>query len=324
MRRGASVLANDSLLLLTALIWGMAFVAQRVGMEHVGPFTYNAIRFALGSLTLLPVVAIRGKRPAPPPPAAGRSGQESRGVPRAVWGVLPAGLVAGAILFFGSSFQQAGLVTTTAGKAGFITGLYVVLVPLAGLLWGQRAGWSSWTGAVLSVIGLFLLSVTDSFTIERGDLLVLIGAFFWTAHVQVVGLFSPRIDAFRFSCLQFAVCALLCAAGAALTEQVTLAGIRAALWPILYGGVMSVAIAFTLQVVAQRHAPAAHAAIILSLETVFAAVGGIVVLGEGLAPRGAVGCAIMFCGMIVSQVPQIAASLAGRRTPRVDSSSGRL
>jgi drug/metabolite transporter (DMT)-like permease len=301
MRRAASVLANDSLLLLTAVIWGMAFVAQRLGMEHVGPFTYNAVRFALGSVTLLPLIIIRGNRVSLPlPGAAGRR-----------WGAIPAGLIAGGILFFGSSFQQSGLVTTTAGKGGFITGLYVVLVPLAGLFWGQRARWSSWAGAVLAVIGLFLLSVTDALTIGRGDLLVLIGAFFWAAHVQVVGLLSPRTDPFRFSCVQFVACSLLCACGAALTEEVTLAGIRAALLPILYAGVMSVGVAFTLQVVAQRRAPAAHAAIILSLEAVFAAVGGILVLGESLDARGAAGCAIMFAGMIVSQVPMIAASLAG-------------
>jgi drug/metabolite transporter (DMT)-like permease len=310
MRRAASVLANDSLLLLTAVIWGMAFVAQRVGMEHVGPFTYNAIRFALGSVSLLPLIAIRGNRAAAAIVLPGPGPGSSPASPKR-WNAIPAGLIAGVILFFGASLQQTGLVTTTAGKAGFITGLYVVLVPLAGLLWGQRAGWSSWAGAILAVAGLFLLSVTDAFTIGRGDLLVLIGAFFWAAHVQVVGLLSPRTDPFRLSCVQFAACSLLCAAGAALTEEVSLAGIRAALWPILYGGVMSVGIAFTLQVVAQRRAPAAHAAIILSLETVFAAIGGILILGEALSARGAAGCLIMFSGMIVSQAPLIAASLAG-------------
>ena len=310
----------------------MAFVAQRLGMEHVGPFTYNAVRFALGAITLLPLIAIRGNRPAgrQDPLGAeaamiagpGRVAKRWRAIRSTVrrtgdgedavtWRAVPAGLIAGGVLFFGASFQQMGIVTTTAGKAGFITGLYVVLVPLAGLFWGQRARWSSWAGAVLSVAGLFLLSVTDAFTIERGDLLVLVGAFFWAAHVQVVGLLSPRTDPFRLSCVQFAACSILCACGAALTEQVTMEGIRSALWPILYGGVMSVGIAFTLQVVAQRRAPAAHAAIILSLETVFAAIGGILVLGESLGARGAVGCAVMFSGMIVSQVPMIAASLAG-------------
>jgi drug/metabolite transporter (DMT)-like permease len=228
------------------------------------------------------------------------------------WGAIPAGLLAGAVLFFGASFQQSGIVSTTAGKAGFITGLYVVLVPLAGLLWGQRAGVSAWIGALLSVAGLFLLSVTDNLTIERGDLLVLISAFLWAAHVQVVGWLSPRVDPFRLSCVQFMVCSLLCAGGALLFERPDLDGIRAAAWPILYGGVMSAGIAFTLQVVAQRSAPPAHAAILLSLESVFAAIGGSAVLGERLGARGVSGCTIMFMGMIVSQIPLVASSLAPR------------
>lgn len=305
MRRTASVFANDSLLLLTAAIWGLAFVAQRAGMEHVGPFTYNALRFALGALSLVPLILIRGTPAAPRQPLTGK--------PVHAWGAISAGLLAGGVLFFGASFQQAGIVSTTAGKAGFITGLYVVLVPLAGLLWGQRAGASAWIGALLSVAGLFLLSLTDALTIERGDLLVLISAFLWAAHVQIVGWLSPRVDPVRLSCVQFIVCALLCAGGALLFERPALDGIRAAAWPILYGGVMSAGIAFTLQVVAQRSAPPAHAAILLSLESVFAAIGGSIVLGERLGARGVSGCALMFMGMIVSQVPLVASSLAPRR-----------
>ncbi|MGA2640822.1 MAG: DMT family transporter, partial [Spirochaetia bacterium] len=172
MRRPGTVFANDSLLLLTAVIWGMAFVAQKMGMDHVGPFTFNAVRFALGALVLLPFALTKGPWSAPPagPDVKGRSGA---GIRPSV-GALPAGLIAGAVLVFGASLQQIGLVSTTAGKAGFITGLYVVLVPLSGLLWGQRAGWSAWTGAVLCVAGLFLLSVTAAFTVERGDILVLV------------------------------------------------------------------------------------------------------------------------------------------------------
>jgi drug/metabolite transporter (DMT)-like permease len=304
MRRTASVFANDSLLLLTAAIWGLAFVAQRAGMEHVGPFTYNALRFALGAISLVPLILIRGTPAAPRQPFTGK--------PVHAWGAIPAGLLAGGVLFFGASFQQAGIVSTTAGKAGFITGLYVVLVPLAGLFWGQRAGASAWIGALLSVAGLFLLSLTDALTIERGDLLVLISAFLWAAHVQIVGWLSPRVDPVRLSCVQFIVCALLCAGGALLFERPALDGIRAAAWPILYGGVMSAGIAFTLQVVAQRSAPPAHAAILLSLESVFAAIGGSIVLGERLGARGVSGCALMFMGMIVSQVPLVASSLAPR------------
>jgi drug/metabolite transporter (DMT)-like permease len=308
MRRTGVILANDSLLLLTAVIWGLAFVAQRMGMDNVGPFTYNALRFALGSLFLVPLILVRRAHA-----AGARIVEQPRGTPGGSrrMGSLVAGLLAGGVLFIGASLQQIGIVHTTAGKAGFITGLYVVLVPLAGLLWGQRAGWSAWVGALLSVAGLFLLSVTDTFTMERGDLFVLIGAFFWAGHVQIVGWLSPRTDPIRLSCVQFAVCSLASAIGALATEPVSLAGITAAALPILYGGFLSVGIAFTLQVVAQRRAPPAHAAILLSLESVFAALGGGLVLGERLGARGAVGCAIMFAGMVVSQVPLIASSLAG-------------
>jgi drug/metabolite transporter (DMT)-like permease len=302
MKRTGSVFLNDSLLLLTAIIWGMAFVAQRMGMEHVGPYTYNAVRFGIGSLSLLPLIAVRRRRAHPTEKA-----------PASPMSALTAGLIAGAVLFFGASLQQIGLLTTTAGKAGFITGLYVVLVPLLGLLWGQRAGWSAWAGAGLSVAGLFLLSVTDAFTIQSGDLLVLIGAFFWAGHVQVVGWLSRRTDPIRLSCVQFAVCSCASLVAALLFERPNLGGILAAAWPILYGGFMSVGVAFTLQVVAQRHAPPAHAAILLSFETVVAALGGALLLGERLAARGIVGCAIIFVGMIISQTPLFLVSLAGVR-----------
>jgi drug/metabolite transporter (DMT)-like permease len=219
-------------------------------------------------------------------------------------------LIAGVVLVFGASLQQIGLVYTTAGKAGFITGLYVVLVPLSGLLWRQRTGWSAWMGAVLCVVGLFFLSVTASLTVERGDLLVLIGSFFWAAHVQVVGWLSPRTDPVRLACVQFAVCSAASTGGALIAEQVSMAAILAAAGPLLYGGILSVGIAYTLQVVAQRNAPPAHAAILLSLESVFAAIGGSLLLGERLDARGALGCALMFSGMLVSQAPAIAASLA--------------
>jgi drug/metabolite transporter (DMT)-like permease len=269
-------------------------------MDHVGPFTYNALRFALGALTLAPVILIRG--------AYGSRLQPLPGNRARPWGAIPAGVLTGIVLCFGASFQQAGIVWTTAGKAGFITGLYVVLVPLAGLLWGQRTGASAWAGAFLCAAGLFLLSLTDALTIERGDLLVLVSAFLWAAHVQVVGWLSPHVDPFRLSFVQFAVCSLLCACGALLAEKLDLDGMRAAAWPILYGGVVSAGIAFTLQVVAQRKAPPAHAAILLSLESVFAAIGGSMVLGERLGARGVAGCAIMFTGMVVSQVPLIMSS----------------
>jgi drug/metabolite transporter (DMT)-like permease len=309
MRRAATVLANDALLLLTALIWGLAFVAQRIGMDHVGPFTYNAVRFAIGAVFLLPFALTRG--PWSAKPAGDDDKHRSIHDNRPAIGALRAGLLAGAVLVCGASLQQIGLVSTTAGKAGFITGLYVVLVPLSGLLWRQRTGWSSWSGAALCVVGLFFLSVTASFTVERGDLFVLAGAFFLTAHIQVVGWLSPRTDPVRLACVQFTVCSLASAGGALLFEQVGVAPILAAAGPILYGGLLSVGIAFTLQLVAQRSAPPAHAAILLSLESVFAAIGGSLLLGERLGVRGTLGCALMFAGMIISQAPAIAVSLAG-------------
>lgn len=300
MNRAASVAANDSLLLLTALIWGVAFVAQRAGMQDVGPFTYNAVRFALGAVSLLPLVLLRGRKVPTVP--------DARPVRP-----LVAGLVAGVVLTFGASLQQVGIVTTTAGKAGFITGLYVILVPLSGLLWGQRAGAGAWVGAALSIAGLALLSITDTLTIQRGDLIVLVGAFFWAAHVQVVGIFSPRTDPLRMACVQFAVCSFASAAVAVAMEHPSVAGITSAAGPILYGGVLSVGIAYTLQVVAQRSAPPAHAAILLSLESVFAALGGSLLLGERLGPRETAGCVIMFGGMLAAQAPLLFSSLAARR-----------
>jgi drug/metabolite transporter (DMT)-like permease len=314
MTRRPGVLANDALLLLTAAIWGFAFVAQRVGMEYVGPFAYTAVRFALGSIALAPLVFLerRAARRAPDAHTDTAVAAAATPAPRPI-SPLAGGLLAGAVLFGGAILQQAGLVWTTAGKAGFVTGLYVVLVPLAGLLWGQHPGWSRWLGAALAAAGLFLLSVTRSFTLERGDLLVLVGALFWTAHVHVVGWLSPRTRPVALSCVQFAVCSVLSCIVMLFTERITGAALQAAAAPILYGGLVSVGVAYTLQVVAQRRAPPAHAAILLSLETVFAALGGWLVLGERLSPRGLTGCVLMLAGMLCSQLPVLVPALRPRR-----------
>ncbi len=279
-------LAN-SLLLITAAVWGLAFVAQRVGMDYIGPFTFNAVRFALGALVLGGIVRARqgrGARLALPRESAAR------------------GLVLGLVLFVASSFQQVGLVYTTAGKAGFITGLYVVLVPLAGaLLLGERHGVQVWLGAGLAAAGLYLLSVTGAWQMEKGDLLVLVSAFFWTAHVILVGRWTVTHDSLTLAALQFAAVALLSGAVAAGWESVTFAGLQGAMWAILYGGLISVGVGYTLQVVAQQYALPAHAAIIMSLEAVFALLGGVVLLGESVSMRGMVGAALMLAGMVVSQ-----------------------
>jgi drug/metabolite transporter (DMT)-like permease len=308
MHPSLAVLANDALLLLAAAIWGFAFVAQRAGMEHVGPLTFNAVRFSLGSLALLPLVLAR-RQAARRGGAAGGAGRPGPAVslPTVSFSSpihpVPAGLLAGVVLTGGAMLQQVGLVSTTAGKGGFVTGLYVVLVPLAGLFWGQRAGWPRWVGVVLAACGLYLLSVTSRFTIERGDLLVLAGAFFWTGHVLLLSWLSPRTDAVALAFVQNAVCAVLSGAVMPFVERPSLEAIRAAAVPILYGGLLSVGVAFTLQVLGQRRAPPAHAALLLSTEAVFAALGGWWLLGERLGARGLAGCALMFAGMLCAQLP---------------------
>ncbi len=280
--------AANSLLFVTAAIWGFAFVAQRAGMTHVGPFTFNGVRFGLGTISLIPLLVWSERRQRDPV----LNGK------KAFWGCVAAGVA----LFCGASLQQVGLVYTTAGKAGFITGLYVVLVPILGIALGLRSDAGTWVGAFLAAVGMYLLCVTDRLTIQTGDLLVLVGAFFWALHVHVIGWLSPRMNPIKIAAVQFGVCSLLSLITAAMIETIALAGIRAAALPILYGGFMSVGIAYTLQVVAQKHATPAPAAIILSLEAVFAALGGWWLLGEVLSVRGLMGCLLMLTGMLLSQL----------------------
>lgn len=284
-KREISVRRANLLLLLASLIWGLAFVAQRVGMQHVGPLTFNGVRFALGALVLLPWAWRRRVARSEPGAGSGRGG-----------------LVAGLILFVAATLQQYGVVFTTAGKAGFITSLYVVFVPLLGLLSGQRASRGVWVGVGLSAVGLYLLSAQGLVGIALGDGLVLIGAVFWAAHVLVIGRLARNVDALELAVIQFLVVAGLSLGGAVVWETMIWSDIRAAMVPILYAGVLSVAVAYTLQVVGQTRAHPAPAAIILSLESVFAAVGGWIILAEGLNRRALLGCALMLAGVLVSQL----------------------
>jgi drug/metabolite transporter (DMT)-like permease len=288
-----STVKSDTLLLTTAIIWGFAFVAQRVGMDFVGPFIFNGVRFALGCLVLLPLILKNGM-------SNNNHAEKIRPAKRKI-GIL-GGFIAGAVLFSGASLQQVGLVYTTAGNAGFITGLYVVIVPILGIGLRHRTNTGTWTGAILAAAGLYLLSVTEAFTISFGDLLVLIGAFFWAVHVLLIGWLSPQLDSFKLAFLQYAACSLLSLVVAAVFEDNTMNGMVQATIPILYGGILSVGIAYTLQVVAQKTAHPAHAAIILSLEAVFAAVGGWIILDEILTPRELLGCSLMLGGMLTSQL----------------------
>ena len=280
------------MLMLVAAIWGFAFVAQRVGMRYVGPLTFNGVRFALGAAALFPLLMWgRRKRSI----SGGNDGSHDRVL------VLKGGLTAGLILFCGATLQQYGVVYTTAGKAGFITGLYVVFVPLLGLFVGQRTGRFVWAGAVAAAVGLYLLSARGIMGIDPGDGLVLLGALFWAAHVLVIGRLSRRIAPVRLAVAQFTVVSVLSLIGAVIFETIELGTLRQAAIPILYAGLLSVAVAYTLQVVAQQKARPAHTAIILSFESVFAVLGGWLVLSEGLSTRGIIGCALMLGGVLLAQ-----------------------
>jgi Permeases of the drug/metabolite transporter (DMT) superfamily len=228
---------SNLLLLLTAAIWGLAFVAQRVGMDYIGPFTFNAVRFLLGSISLAPVIRIF------------YSNKSDRKIDKRV---IKYGIIAGSFLFAGSSLQQVGLLYTTAAKAGFITSLYIILVPIIGIFIGQKTSKNIWIGAIIAVIGLYLLSVKEDLSIGFGDLLQLIGAFFWAMHIILIGEFSNKVNPLRLSQIQFATCSLLAFIAALLFENIEVTSIFKAYAPILYGGILSVGVAYTLQVVAQK------------------------------------------------------------------------
>lgn len=284
------ILKSNLLLLLAASIWGFAFVAQRVGMQYVGAFTFNGVRFALGSLSLLPLILYFNRQESKRENSTGSFKKA----------VVP-GLLAGMVLFLAASLQQVGMLETTAGKAAFITGLYIVLVPILGIFLKQKMSINNWLGALIAIAGLYLLCVTDSFTIAKGDLLELAGSFFWAVHILLIGHFAGKVDALKLSAIQFATCSVLSLAAALIMEKIALPDLLQAAVPILYGGICSVGIAYTLQVVGQKNAHPAHAAIILSMETVFAALGGFLLLDEYLSFRGLVGCTLMFIGMLLPQ-----------------------
>ncbi len=287
------VLKNDLLLLTTAVIWGLAFTAQRVGMDYIGPFTYNGVRFLIGALSLVPLILFFNSR--------GSKENQAEGL-NANWKTLLGyGAAAGSFLFLGASLQQIGIVSTTAGKAGFITGMYVVIVPFLGIFLGHRTGVSRWIGAGLSITGLYLLSIRGGFSIEKGDFLVFLSAFFWASHVIIMAVISSKVDTLKLAAIQYLFCGLLSMAAALLFEPVAVSAILGAWIPIFYGSIFSVGIAYTLQIFAQKEAHPAHAAIILSLEGVFAVVGGWLFLNEIMDLRSSLGCILMLGGMFVSQ-----------------------
>lgn len=287
-----NLIKSESLLLLTAIIWGFAFVAQRMGMEHIGPFLFNALRFIIGATTLIFIRWFYIKW------------IKKDEVGPVVWkkDSIVSGLILGLFLFGGATLQQIGIVYTTAGNAGFITGFYIILVPIAGLFYGHKSGINLWLGVFLALIGMYFLSVSSDFHFSKGDFLVFGGAIFWTFHVVLTGKFTHKHSLFLLAVTQYIVCAVLSILAALIFEEIILDSILNASIPVLYGGLLSVGVAFTLQILGQRGTPPAHAAIIMSLEAVFAVMGGMIFLQEGLSVRTAVGCVLMLAGMIVAQL----------------------
>lgn len=276
------------LLFLTAIIWGFAFIAQRVGGNSTGCFTYNAIRFALGALSLIPVMMIFEKDPT----------DKAK-----VKGTLIPGIITGVILFSASTLQQIGvMMTDVAGKAGFITDFYIILVPLIGLFMHKKIGLNTWIGAGIALVGFYFLCMVGSMSINTGDLLIFISAFFFAAHIIVIDYFIDRIYAIRFSFMQFATCTVLSAVGVLFFERIPLVDIQSAWIPILYGGIMSVGVGYTTQTLGQIGLDTTTAALILSSESVFCAIGGMLLLGEMMTPSGIFGCVLVFAGIIISQI----------------------
>ncbi|MBC8321863.1 MAG: DMT family transporter [Bacteroidetes bacterium] len=290
-KNGHSGFGAELLLVLAAIVWGFAFVAQKAGMESIGPMAFNGIRFILGALALIPVILFFEKKIQ----IAGKVLNGSN----ELW---KAGLISGLVLFIAASIQQIGIVYTTAGNAGFITSMYVILVPVLGLVVKQKINIRTWIGAIIALAGLYFLSVSEGLTLVIGDVLVFGSAFFWAIQVLLASYYAVRVNVIKLAAIQFALTGILSLVISFFTEIYGLQNIFDALIPILYGGIMSVGLAFTLQLIAQQKAKPSHAAIILSTESVFAAIGGWLILSEKLTNIETMGAVLMLTGVIVSQL----------------------
>ncbi len=309
-----SKLRGSIMLFTTAFIWGSAFVAQKAGMDYIGPFTYNGIRCLIGALVLVPVIllvnALQKKK------NGGELSAGETGVDRQIAlkndrkTLLAGGLACGAVLFIASSLQQIGLVYVSAGKVGFITALYIVLVPILGLFLGRKVRRILWLSVALATVGLYLLCIKEDFTVGKGDLLVIACALGFAVHILIIDHFSPKVDGIKLSCLQFLFTGLFSIPFILIFETVDWSNIFAGWFPLLYTAVMSCGIAYTLQIIGQKDVEPAVASLILSLESVFAVITGIIVLHEQVSSRELMGCIIMFAAIILAQLPQKKASPA--------------
>lgn len=295
-------LRGNLMLLVTAMIWGAAFVAQDVAGEVMESFSFNTSRMAVATVALLPLVWLTDRRAAHGQ-GDGMAWKTMSASERKT--LIVGGICCGTALAFGSFLQQLGLsLGTGAGKAGFITALYIVLVPLAGLFRRQKIGSLVWIAVALSAAGLYFLCIRGGFTIAPSDLVVLLCTGCYTGHILVVDHFSRCTDCVKMSCIQFAATTVICAIGAALFEHPTWGQVRQCLIPILYAGLMSSAVGYTLQILAQRDADPTVASLLMSLESVFAVLSGWILLGDALSLRELLGCGLMMGGIVLAQLPQ--------------------
>lgn len=294
MRKRFKKWGSVLLLLLTAVIWGVAFVAQSVGGDSVGPFTFLASRSFIAGLALLPVIAWRNRRATAAKTISASS--------RTLW---LGGILCGAALMVASAFQQIGIgdPNTTVGKAGFITALYIVIVPLAGIFMKKRIPVTVWIGVALATFGMYLLCITESFSISYGDVLILICAVCFSVQILLVDHFSPKVDGVKLACIEFFTCGTLSFVMMLITETPTWGSVLEAWVPILYAGLFSSAVGYTLQIVAQKNVPPTLASLLMSLESVFAVLAGWVILGQSMSGRELIGCVLVFAAVLLAQIP---------------------
>ncbi len=282
---------NGLILFLTAFIWGTAFVAQSVGMDYLGPFSFNGIRSLVGGLALIPCIAVLDR--------VDRKSEEEKDRKTLIIG----GICCGLCLFAASSLQQIGIQYTTVGKAGFITAFYIVLVPVLGIFLKKRIGWKVWVAVALSLAGLYFLCITEAFTIGKGDVYVFLCALIFSIHILVIDYFAPKTDGVKMSCIQFFVVGILSLPFIAAYESITLAAVAKSAASILYAGVMSSGVGYTLQIIGQKNMNPAIASLILSLESSISVLAGWVILGQSLSVREGFGCVMMFAAIILAQIP---------------------
>lgn len=291
-------LRGSMLLLLTAIIWGVAFVAQSVGMDYVGPFTFTCVRSVIGGVILLPCIALLNK-------LGFNAAHSERGANKPnIRLLLCGGISCGIILCLATCMQQIGIMYTSVGKAGFITAFYIIIVPILGLFLKRRCGLLVWIGVIIALFGLYFLCITENIAVQKGDFYVFISAFLFALHIICVDHFSNRIDGLKMSCIQFFAGAILSGILMLLFENPQLVQIVAAWKPILYAGILSTGAGYTLQIIGQRDLDPTVASLIMSLESVIAVLAGLILLNQTLSHREILGCILMFIAIILAQLPQ--------------------